>query len=184
MSQIRSAARLQRLNMLVNFKKGRSDMRTISLTMGLAIMFAAAAPAMAETLRTKVAFNTAIQKPAASQPEGGHAMTWDVKLSGGELDGCTASFAESLFPRDNMSWGIFQLEASVACDKGAFKFTSTGSWGKNGFHGAGAISEDGRSGEFAQAQGRVAMIDGTVMPAAAAGTFDAAYELIVERTDK
>jgi hypothetical protein len=121
MSQLRSAARLQRLNMLVNFKQGRSDMRTISLTTGLAIMFAAAAPAMAETLRSKVAFNTAIQKPAASQPEGGHAMTWDVKLSGGELDGCTASFAESLFPRDNMSWGIFQLEASVACDRGAFQ---------------------------------------------------------------
>jgi hypothetical protein len=28
------------------------------------------------------------------------------------------------------------------------------------------------------------MIDGTVVPAATAGTFDATYELIVERTDK
>ena len=159
-------------------------MRTISLATGLAVMLAAAAPAMAETLRSKVAFNTAIQKPAASQPADGHAMTWDVKLSGGELDGCTASFAETLFPRDNMSWGIFQLEASVACDKGAFRFTSTGSWGKNGFHGAGVISEDGRSGEFSQAEGRVAMIDGSVVPATTAGTFDASYELIDERTDK
>ena len=160
-------------------------MRTISLTTGLAVVFAATAPAMAaETLRTKVAFNTAVQKPAASQPVGGYAATWDVKLSGGELDGCTASFAESLFPRDNMSWGIFELGATVTCDKGAFSFTATGSWGKNGFHGAGVISEDGRSGEFAQAEGRVAMIDGTVVPAATAGTFDASYELIVERTDK
>ena len=159
-------------------------MRIISLTTGLAFILTAAAPAMAETLRSKVAFNTSVQKPAASQPEGGHAMTWDVKLSGGELDGCTASFAETLYPRDNMSWGIFDMEASVACDRGAFRFTSTGSWGKNGFHGAGAISEAGRSGEFAQAVGRVAMIDGTVMPAATAGTFDAAYDLIVERTDK
>lgn len=50
------------------------------------------------------------------------------------------------------------------------------------FSGAGAISEEGRSGEFEQAVGRVAMIDGTVGPTA--GTFDAAYELIVERTDK
>ena len=159
-------------------------MRTISLAPGLAVIFAAATPTMAETMRSKVAFNTAIQKSAASQPEGGHAMTWDVKLSGGELDGCTASFAESLFPRDNMSWGIFQLEASVACDKGTFRFTSTGSWGKNGFHGAGVISEGGRSGEFSQAVGRVAMIDGSVVPAATAGTFDASYELIVDRTDK
>ncbi|CAN5371991.1 hypothetical protein BH10PSE7_BH10PSE7_27820 [soil metagenome] len=159
-------------------------MRIISLTVGLAFILAASAPTMAEILRSKVAFNTAIQKPAASQPAGGHAMTWDVKLSGGELDGCTASFAESLFPHDNMSWGIFQLEASVACDKGTFGFTATGSWGKNGFHGAGVISESGRSGEFSQAEGRVAMIDGSVVPAATAGTFDASYELMVDRTDK
>lgn len=69
-----------------------------------------------------------------------------------------------------MSWGFFDLEANVSCDKETFKFTSTGSWGKNGFHGAGMISKDGRSREFAQAEGRVAMIDGTVMPAATAGT--------------
>ena len=159
-------------------------MKKLLFSCACSAMLTAAPPAMAETLRSKVAFNTSIQKPAASQPAGGHAMTWDVKLSGGELDGCTASFAETLFPRDNMSWGIFQLEGSVACDKGAFKFSSTGSWGKNGFHGAGVISEDGRSGEFAQAEGRVAMIDGTVVPATTAGTFDASYELIVERTDK
>jgi hypothetical protein len=159
-------------------------MRTISLTTGLAVMLAAAAPAMAETMRSKVAFNTAIQQPAASKPTGGIAMTWDVKLSGGELDGCTASFVDNLFPRDNGSWGIFELEASVACDKGAFRFTTTGSWDKNGFHGAGVISEGGRSGEFSQAEGRVAQIGARLVPAATAGTFDVTYELIVDRTDK
>lgn len=159
--------------------------RHITSLTWLALLGAMSAPTIAaETMRTKVAFNTSVQKPAASQPEGGHAMTWDVKLSGGELDGCTASFAETLYPRDNMSWGMFDIEGSVACDKGTFKFTATGSWGKNGFHGAGFISKDGRSGEFSQAEGRVAMIDGTVMPAATKGTFDATYDLIVERTDK
>ena len=159
-------------------------MRIMSLSVGLAIMLAAASPAAAEILRSKVAFNTAVQKPAANQPAGGYAVTWDVKLSGGELDGCTGSFSDVLYPRDNMSWGIFELAGSVTCDRGTFKFTSTGSWGKNGFHGAGLISKEGRSGDFAQAEGRVAMVDGTVMPAAAAGTFDASYDLIVERTDK
>jgi hypothetical protein len=166
------------------FYLGSRMMKKFLFSCAVFAILAASAPAMAEILRSKVAFNTAVQKPAASQPAGGHAMTWDVKLSGGELDGCTASFAETLYPRDNMSWGIYEIQGNVACDKGAFKFTATGSWGKNGFHGAGVISEDGRSGEFAQAEGRVAMIDGTVVPAATAGTFDASYELIVERTDK
>ena len=44
-----------------NLKQGRSGMRTISLTTGLVVVLAAAAPAMAETMRSKVAFNTAIQ---------------------------------------------------------------------------------------------------------------------------
>ena len=159
-------------------------MRTISLTAGLAVMLAVAAPSMAETMRSKVAFNTSIQKPAASQPPGGIAVTWDVTLSGGELDGCTASFVDNLFPRDNGSWGIFELEGSVACDKGAFKFNTTGAWDKNGFHGAGVISKDGRSGEFSQAEGRVAQIGVSFVPAATAGTFDVSYDLVVDRTDK
>jgi hypothetical protein len=159
-------------------------MRTIPLITGLAVMLAAAAPAMAETMRSGVAFNTSIQKPAASQPAGGIAVTWDVVLTGGELDGCTASFVDKLFPRDNGSWGIFELEGSVACDKGAFKFNTTGAWDKNGFHGAGVMSKDGRSGVFSQAEGRVAQIGVSFVPAATAGTFDVAYELIIDRTDK
>ena len=46
------------------------------------------------------------------------------------------------------------LNGSLASD-------GAGSWAKNGFHGAGVISEDGRNGEFAQAKGGVARIDGT-----------------------
>ncbi|MFN4142420.1 hypothetical protein [Aestuariivirga sp.] len=159
-------------------------MHIYSLTAGLIVMLAAAAPATAEISRSKVAFNTGIQKPAASQPEGGVAMTWDVTPAGGELDGCTASIVENLFPRDNGSWGIFELEASVACTKGTFRFNSTGSWDQNGFHGAGAILEAGRSGDFSQAKGRIAQVGGRVVPAATAGTFDVTYELIIERTDK
>jgi hypothetical protein len=159
-------------------------MRAISLAIGIAVLLAAGAPAMAETMRSKVAFNTGIQKPAASQPAGGIAVTWDVTLSGGELDGCTASLVDHLFPRDNGSWGIFELEGSVACDKGAFKFTTTGAWDKNGFHGAGFISKDGRSGGFAQAEGRVAQVGVSFVPAATAGTFDVSYDLVIDRTDK
>jgi len=159
-------------------------MRFISFATGLAVLVAAAAPSMAETLRSKVAFNTGIQKPAANQPAGGMAVTWDVKLSGGELDGCTASLVDHLFPRDNGSWGIFELEGSVTCDKGMFKFTTTGAWDKNGFHGAGVISKDGRSGEFSQAEGRVAQIGVSFVPAATAGTFDVSYDLVIDRTNK
>ena len=159
-------------------------MRILSLTTGFVVMLAAAAPAMAETMRSKVAFNTGSQQPAASKPADGIAVTWDVKLSGGELDGCTASFLDNLFPHDNGSWGIFELEGSVTCDKGAFRFTTTGSWDKNGFHGAGVVSTAGRSGEFSQAEGRVAQIGARLVPAATAGTFDVTYELIVDRTDK
>jgi hypothetical protein len=154
------------------------------LTAGLAVALAAVAPATAETMRSNVAFNTGSQQPAASQPAAGHAVTWEVKLSGGELDGCTTSFVDTLFPRDNGSWGIFELEGKVACDNGAFEFTTTGAWDNNGFHGAGFISEDGRSGEFSQAEGRVAQIGVKFVPAETAGTFDVSYELVVDRTDK
>lgn len=165
-------------------KVGRSTMRIMSGITGFAVILAVTAPTMAGTMRSKVSFNTGIQKPAAEQPADGMAVTWEVKLSGGELDGCTASLLDHLFPRDNGSWGIFELVGTVTCDKGAFKFTTTGAWDKNAFHGAGTISKDGRSGEFAQAEGRVAQIGASFVPAAKAGTFDASYDLVIDRTDK
>jgi len=159
-------------------------MRTFSLISGLAVVLTAATPAVAETMRTKVAFNTGIQKQAANQPAGGFAKTWDVTLSGGELDGCTASIVDNLFPRDNGSWGTFEFEATVTCAKGAFKLNTSGAWDQNGFHGGGTISKDGRSGDFAQLEGRVAQIGARLVPGAEAGTLDVTYDLVIDRVAK
>lgn len=159
-------------------------MRTISAVSGLAVVLAAVTPASAETMRSKVAFNTGIQKQAPTQPAGGFAKTWDVTLSGGELDGCTASIVDNLFPRDNGSWGTFEFEATVMCAKGAFKLNTSGAWDQNGFHGGGAISKDGRSGEFSQIEGRVAQIGARLVPGAEAGTFDVTYDLVIDRVKK
>lgn len=163
---------------------GEIGMRIISLVSGLAVVLAAAAPAAAETMRSKVAFNTGIQKPAPTQPADGMAKTWDVTLSGGELDGCTASIVDNLFPRDNGSWGTFEFEATVTCAKGGFKLNTSGAWDQNGFHGGGAISKDGRSGDYAQLEGRVAQIGVSFVPAAEAGTFDVSYDLVIDRVNK
>ena len=135
-------------------------------------------------MRSKVAFNTGIQKQAPTQPADGFAKTWDVTLSGGELDGCTASIVDNLFPRDNGSWGTFEFEATVTCAKGAFKLNTTGAWDQNGFHGGGAISKDGRSGDFSQIEGRVAQIGARLVPGKEAGTFDVTYDLVIDRVKK
>jgi hypothetical protein len=153
-------------------------MRTISVVSGLAMMLAAAMPTAAETMRSKVAFNTGIQKQAPTQPAGGIAKTWDVTLSDGELDGCTASIV------DNGSWGTFELEATVTCAKGAFKLNTSGAWDQNGFHGGGAVSEDGRTGDFAQLEGRVAQIGARLVPGKEAGTLDVTYDLVIDRETK
>ena len=110
-------------------------------------------------------------------------MNYPVILSGGELDGCRAQIAESVFPRDNGSWGVFQVEADVVCERGAFRFTSSGSWDGNGFHGAGRVYEGSGAGDFEDINGRVAQIGGKLVPAATDGTFDVGYELLVDRTD-
>lgn len=155
-------------------------MRTISFVGGLALVVVVTTPAVAETMRSKVAFNTGVQKQAATQPAGGIAKTWDVTLSGGSLDGCKAEIVEDLFPRDNGSWGMFEFKAQVTCDKGTFKFATTGSWDQNGFHGAGLIDEAGRSGDFSQLKGRVAQIGARIVPAATTGTYDVTYDLVVD----
>lgn len=155
-------------------------MRTISLIGGLSALLLATAPAVAETMKSRVAFNTGAQKPAATQPAGGVAKTWEVTLSGGTLDGCKVNIVEDLFPRDNGSWGVFEFKADVTCAKGTFKFSTTGSWDQNGFHGAGLVGKDGRSGDFSELKGRVAQIGARIVPAAAAGTYDVTYDLIVD----
>lgn len=159
-------------------------MRNVSMLAVLSVAVSLSVPAAAGTMKSNVAFNTGVQKPAATQAPGGHTMTWDVTLKGGELDGCTASITEDLYPRDNGAWGTFDFKAKVTCAKGAFNFATTGAWDQNGFHGGGLISEEGRSGEFAGIAGRVAQIGARIVPAAAAGTLDVSYELAVDRTDK
>ena len=158
-------------------------MQTLSKTIVFAAIALIAGSANAETIRSRVAFNTAIQQLAPEQPPGGVAMNYPVTLSGGELDGCKAQIAESLFPRDNGSWGVFQVEADVACEGGAFRFASSGSWDGNGFHGAGRVYEGSGVGDFEDINGRVAQIGGKLVPATTDGTFDVDYELLVDRTD-
>lgn len=58
-----------------------------------------------------------------------------------------------LFP-PAMIGGIFELAATVVCDKGALRFTSSGSCNKNGFDDGGVISENGRSRSSPSQRGR------------------------------
>jgi hypothetical protein len=163
-------------------KKG-FEMHTLSRTVGFIAIAVIAGSANAETMRSRVAFNTAIQQLAPEQPPDGVAMNYPVTLSGGELDGCTAQISESLFPRDDGSWGVFEVEADVTCDRGAFRFASSGSWDGNGFHGAGRVYQGNGAGNFANLGGRVAQIGGKLVPATKDGTFDVSYELLIDRTD-
>lgn len=152
-----------------------------SKAIGLVVVALIAGTAGAETMRSQVSFNTAVQQKAPAQPPDGIAVTYPVAFSGGELDGCTAQIAESLFPRDNGSWGIFQVAADVVCAVGAFGFTSSGSWDGTGFHGAGLVTERSGTGKFDGLTGRVAQIGGRLVPANTGGTFDIGYELLVDR---
>lgn len=87
-----------------------------------------AGPGAADALRSEAAFNTAIQQMAAQQPADGVAVTYPVGYTGGDLDGCSAEIAETLYPRDEGSWGIYEVAGDVTCGDGGFTFTSTGSW--------------------------------------------------------
>lgn len=156
-------------------------MRILPKTAGFVAVAFIGGTAGAETMRSHVSFNTAVQQKAPDQPPDGIAVTYPVAFSGGELDGCTAQIAESLFPRDNGNWGIFQVEAEVTCAAGVFGFTSSGSWDDNGFHGSGRVKERSGSGTFDGLDGRVAQIAGKIAPAITDGTFDVEYELRVDR---
>ena len=147
----------------------------------VSVAILAATPAAAETLRAKVAFNTAIQQKTAEQPADGVSVAYPVTLSSGELDGCTVQIVKSLYPRDEGAWGVFQVAGDVACDDGGFAFASSGAWDGNGFHGAGQVADGSGSGAFEGLSGRVAQIGGSLVPAAASGTLDVGYELLVDR---
>lgn len=142
----------------------------------------AAAPALADTLRTGVAFNNSIAQATASQPANGVEVAYEITLNGGDLDGCTAAIVESLFGRDGGAWGIFDIAGDVTCADGAFSYTSSGAWDGNGFHAAGSIVDGSGSGAFDGISGRVAQLGGTVADAGN-GTYDISYELLVDRAD-
>lgn len=142
----------------------------------------AAAPASAEAMKTNVAFNTGIGEKTADQPADGNQVAYQITLEGGELDGCTVDVVESLYGRDEGAWGIFDVAGDVTCDSGGFAYTSSGTWDGNGFHAAGAVEDGSGSGDFEGIAGRIAHINGSGKDAGD-GTFDIAYELVVDKAD-
>jgi hypothetical protein len=154
-------------------------MRTPAVAAAVAAAIITAGPVAAETLRSETAFNTSVQQQAAQQPAGGMAVTYPITYSGGALDGCTAEVAESLFPYDEGSWGIYEVAADVTCGDGGFAFTSSGSWDAKGFHGAGRVTEGSGTGSYEGLAGRIAQSGG--LTPAADGTADIAYEIMIDR---
>lgn len=142
----------------------------------------AAAPVLADTRKSGVAFNNGIAEATASQPAGGVEVAYQVVLEGGELDGCTVDIVEALHGRDEGAWGIFDIAGEVSCADGGFAYTSSGAWDGNGFHAAGAIVAGSGRGGFEGIAGRVAQLGGAAA-AAGDGTYDVSYELVLDRAD-
>ena len=128
-------------------------------TTAMAAMLAAA-PVLADTVKSSVAFNNGIGEATASQPDGGMEVAYQVTLEGGELDGCTVDIVEALHGRDEGAWGIFDIAGDVSCADGGFAYTSSGAWDGNGFHAAGEIVDGSGHGEFEGIDGRVAQLGG------------------------
>ena len=145
------------------------------------LTLAAPSPALADAMRSNVAFNNGIGQKTANQPADGVEVAYQIKLAGGDLDGCLVDVVEQLRPRDEGKWGLFDILGKVSCgDKGGFAYASAGSWDGNGFHAAGVIEEGSGSGGFAGIKGRVAQLNGSAK-GAANGTADIAYELVVDK---
>lgn len=138
-----------------------------------------AAPAGAEVLRSSVAFNNGIGEKTADQPADGVQVSYQITLQGGDLDGCTVDVVETLYPRDDGAWGIFDIDGDVTCDDGAFAYVSSGAWDGNGFHASGDIESGSGSGQFEGISGRVAQLNGAGEDAGD-GTFDIAYDLVFD----
>jgi len=139
---------------------------------------AVAGPAAADTLRAETSFNTGVQQKADPQPADGVAVTYPISYTG-DLDGCTAQVAETLYPRDEGTWGIYEVAADVTCADGGFAFTSSGSWDEKGFHGAGRVTEGSGTGSYAGLSGRLAQSGGSAP--AANDTMDLAYRIMIDR---
>jgi hypothetical protein len=138
-----------------------------------------ASPAQAQAMKAKIAFNNTIGKETANQPAGGKTVGYSVKLSGGDLDGCTVDIVETLYGREEGSWGIFDIKGNVKCSDGGFAYTSSGSWDGKGFHGAGNIQDGSGTGRFQGIKGRIAQLGGQIGKADGGG-FDISYELRVD----
>ena len=136
-----------------------------------------AGPVGADTLRSETAFNTGIQQKAAEQPAGAVAVTYPVTYTSGDLEGCTAEIAETLYPYDEGNWGTYELAADVTCPDGGFAFTSAGAWDAKGFHGAGKVTEGSGTGSYADLAGRLAQSG--VGQAAENNTMDLSYEILI-----
>ncbi len=138
----------------------------------------AVAPASAEGLRSNVAFNNGIGQKTGNQPANGVEVAYQVKLEGGDLDGCTVDIVESLYGREEGKWGIFDIAGDVTCSGGKFAYTSSGAWDGKGFHASGKILDGSGSGKFEGLAGRVAQLGGGAADAGD-GTFDISYQLVV-----
>jgi hypothetical protein len=72
---------------------------TLLCTAAVAALIAAT-PAVADTLKSGVAFNNGIGKKTATQPAAGVEVAYQIMLQGGDLDGCAVAIVESLYGRD------------------------------------------------------------------------------------
>lgn len=138
--------------------------------------------ASADDLRSNVAFNTGIGEKTPDQPDNGDTVAYQIKLKGGDLDGCTVDVVESLYGRDEGKWGVFDIAGDATCANGGFSYTSSGAWDGNGFHASGAINTGSGSGDFEGIAGRIAQLGGAGSDAGD-GTFDISYELVVDKAD-
>jgi hypothetical protein len=143
-------------------------------------ILAAASPAGAQPMKSKVAFNNNIGKQTPDQPAGGKTVSYQIPLSGGELNGCTVKIVESLYGREEGNWGIFDIAGDVSCADGGFSYTSSGAWDGNGFHAAGMIKDGSGTGKYKGISGRIAQLGGAGSKAPEGG-FNISYDLVVDQ---
>jgi hypothetical protein len=155
--------------------------RTLLLATAIAAILISA-PATADVMRSGAAFNNGIGQKTADQPADGVEVSYQITLQGGDLDGCVVDVVESLYPRDDGAWGIFDIAGDVTCDRGSFAYDSSGAWDGNGFHAAGDIASCSGSGAFEGISGRVAQLNGAGKDAGD-GTFDLSYDLVFDTTE-
>ncbi|HEY7644862.1 MAG TPA: hypothetical protein VH858_07480 [Hyphomicrobiales bacterium] len=132
-------------------------------------------------MKSKVAFNNNIGKQTPDQPAGGKTVSYQITLSGGELNGCTVKIVESLYGREEGKWGIFDISGDVTCSDGGFSYTSSGAWDGNGFHAAGVIKTGSGTGKYKGITGRVAQLGGAGSKAEDGG-FNISYDLVVDQS--